>query len=669
MASGIVESQNQQQQPGQQGQQQGPGKRSKLVERLLDASANLPAFMNDLLGTMAVTVAGTEAAGFLIERPEDGRIGLRTVTHIRPDESDEEVRQAAIKAFQEIIVPCIQQNKDGAIDVGSPDEGEPQFCLVTLLRNEGNAVAVAAVITRCRDQDRAKQRLMSMQLVAGYFELYMLRRQMEQSRELAVRHQNVLQLTTSVATAEGFEAAAMNFCNELANRAGASRVSLGWVKGNNIKVRALSHTEKFDKKQELIVQIQRVMEECHDQEEPVRFDLDGTRSENVSREAQNLCRSQGSNSVYSVPLRRRGELVGVVTLEYTPPAKLTDDVANALAVTADLLAPQMYDRHENDRWIPVKVGHSVARMTKLAIGPKHVLAKLIIFAVVAAALVLMNWVPFADLRMMHKISAPFQFVASQKRSMPAPYDGHIEEIYVKPGDRFVKGQVLAEMRTDELRVELEKFKSERDTQLATAFQKRAEDRQRNPNALAEADVALEQAKTAEAQMAKVQLYLDKAKIVAPFDGMVLKAGQGVGDLDDKKGAPVKTGDVLFEIEETGQKLKAELAVPERDIHFIKEAPTNAEQRKDTNGWTGKLATNSLPSEDMSFSVERIVPLGSPDAQQSDNTFKVYVTLDKPAPVYARAGMAGEAKIHAGKQKIGWIWTHRLVDWLRLKLWF
>src|SRR3954470_23742716 len=102
MASGIVESSNQ----GSGQQQQGVGKRSKLVERLLDASANLPAFMKDLLGTMAVAVAGTEAAGFLIERgqtPEQA--GLRVITHIRPDDSDDEVRSAAIKAFTEIIVP------------------------------------------------------------------------------------------------------------------------------------------------------------------------------------------------------------------------------------------------------------------------------------------------------------------------------------------------------------------------------------------------------------------------------------------------------------------------------------------------------------------------------------------------------------------------------------
>src|SRR6478752_6496887 len=116
MASGIVESQNSG--SGQQ-KEQGVGKRSKLVERLLDASANLPAFMKDLLGTMAVTVAGTEAAGFLIERQGDpsqpGPVGLRTITHIRPDDSDDDVRAAAIRAFTEIILPCLQQNKDGAI--------------------------------------------------------------------------------------------------------------------------------------------------------------------------------------------------------------------------------------------------------------------------------------------------------------------------------------------------------------------------------------------------------------------------------------------------------------------------------------------------------------------------------------------------------------------------
>jgi multidrug efflux pump subunit AcrA (membrane-fusion protein) len=624
MASGIVESQNQG--SGQQQQGAGVGKRSKLVERLLDASANLPAFMKDLLGTMAVTVAGTEAAGFLIERGEKpDQAGLRVITHIRPDDSDDEVRQAAIRAFTEIIVPCIQQNKDGAIELGSPDEGEPQFCLVTMLRNEGQAVAVAAVITRCRDQERARQRLMSMQLVAGYFELYMIRRHMEESRGLAVRHQHVLQLSTSVATAEGFESAAMNFCNELSNRAGASRVSIGWLKGEQIKVRALSHTEKFDKKQELIVNLQRVMEECLDQEEPVRFDADGTRSENVTRDAESLCRSQGNNSVYSIPLRRRAEIVGVVTLEFSPPNKLTDEVANALAVTADLLAPQLWDRHENDRWIAVKIGHSIQHAAKLAVGPKHVLAKLIIALVIGLACMVTFWTP------MYHVSAPFQFVAAQKRTLSAPYEGHLKAVYVKAGERFKKGQILAEKNPQKI-----------------------------SSASAAAQQATHQAESAEADVARFQYKIDQAKLVAPFDGVVLR-----GDLDDKIGAAVRPSDVLMEVEAIGEPLKAELAVPERDIHFIKQKPTDPAELSKTEGWTGRLATNSLPGEDVEFEIERIVPLG--EAKDADNTFKVYAVL-KTQPEFIRPGMAGEARIDAGHKRLVWIWTHRLVDFLRLKLW-
>jgi RND family efflux transporter MFP subunit len=654
MASGIVESQNQG--SGQQQQQGTAGKRSKLVERLLDASANLPAFMKDLLGTMAVTVAGTEAAGFLIERGEKpDQAGLRVITHIRPDDSDDEIRQAAIRAFTEIIVPCIQQNKDGAIEVGSPDEGEPQFCLVTMLRNEGQAVAVAAVITRCRDQERARQRLMSMQLVAGYFELYMIRRHMEESRGLAVRHQNVLQLSTSVATAEGFESAAMNFCNELSNRAGASRVSIGWLKGEQIKVRALSHTEKFDKKQELVVNLQRVMEECLDQEEPVRFDADGTRSENVTRDAESLCRSQGNNSVYSIPLRRRAEIVGVVTLEFSPPNKLTDEVANALAVTADLLAPQLWDRHENDRWIAVKIGHSIQHAAKLAVGPKHVLAKLIIALVIGLACMVTFWTP------MYHVSAPFQFVAAQKRTLSAPYEGHLKAVYVKAGERFKKGQILAEMRTEDVEAQLAKAVADAKQARKLAAANLAEKNpQKISSASAAAQQATHQAESAEADVARFQYKIDQAKLVAPFDGVVLR-----GDLDDKIGAAVRPSDVLMEVEAIGEPLKAELAVPERDIHFIKQKPTDPAELSKTEGWTGRLATNSLPGEDVEFEIERIVPLG--EAKDADNTFKVYAVL-KTQPEFIRPGMAGEARIDAGHKRLVWIWTHRLVDFLRLKLW-
>jgi hypothetical protein len=389
VASGIVESQSgeseQKRQQQQQQQQAGALSRNKIVQRLLAAGSNLPAFIQELLTAQAVTVVGTEAAGFLIEPSPDGKgASLKLIAHIRPDDSTPEIRQAAVNAFAELIRPCVQRGIDGAIEIESPGENvEPQYCLVTLLRSEGNVVAVSAVITRCRDAERAQQRLMSMEMVAGYFEVYSLRRKSEQTGAIAQSHQHVLQLATTVATADGFESAAMNLFNELAARRGATRVSIGWLKGKYVKLKAMSHTEQFDRKQELSVAIEKAMEECLDQEEIVQYEADGTSSENVTRAAQALSKMQGGTGIISLPLRRKDEIHGVVTLEFPPNYKLAPQAATGLAVAAELLAPQLYDRHENDRYITTKIALSTREGIKLAIGPKHWVAKLIIAAVIA----------------------------------------------------------------------------------------------------------------------------------------------------------------------------------------------------------------------------------------------------------------------------------------------
>ncbi len=648
MASGIVESSSQDaaQQP-----QQGGG-RSKLVQRLLGSSGDLPQFLNDLLNTMAVVVAGTEAAGFQIDR--GGETGqetvLRPIAHLRPDESDQETRVAAIKAFQEIILPCVEQGKDGAIEVGAPDAGEPQYCLVTLLRSGTVIVAATAVITRARDVERARQRLTSMQLVAGYFELFQLRRGAIEARTVAQSHQNVLQLATAVGTAEGFESAAMNLCNELANRTGATRVSLGWLKGKYIKLRALSHTEKFDKKQELIVQLEKVMEECLDQEEPVKYESDGQRSDNVTRAAEALSRAQGGNSVLSLPLRRKDDVDGVLTLEFAPPAKLPEAVVEALVVATDILTPQLRDRYENDRWLAVKAGHSIQHFAGLAVGPKHMLPKLVIALVIGLGF----FVTF--FRPMYHVSAPFQLTAIGKQPLSIPFEGTIQEIGISPrtgrtfqaGDEVKAGEVLAVMDTKQLHFQQYSAKSKAASAHARADAARDAARTQ-PGKLAEMREALEDEKAAKADADLAQLDIDDAEMKASFDGLIIRAD----DLDTKRNLAVKKGDVLMELAKKGE-LRAELAVSEKDIQEIREKTQH-----------GTLATSSLPSESFGFTIDRIVPMG--DAKEGDNVFKVYATLEKKAD-WMKPGMAGEARVDVEKRRLVWIWTHRLVDFLKLKLW-
>ena len=250
MAQGIVEPSSRE---NEQKQQRAPvGERARLIQRLLDAAGDLPTFVKDLLATQAVTVVGTEAAAFLIERTgtdEQGNptAGLKAIAHIRPDESDAQTRAAALKAFESLITRCVVEGKDGAIEVGPANQdNEPQYCLITLLRDGPEMVAVSAVVTRCRNGELARQRLNSMQLVAGYFEFFALRRGAESSKQVAQNHQRVLQLSRAVADADGFLSAAMNLCNELANATAASRVSVGWLKGvQGRTVRVVGHPLAF----------------------------------------------------------------------------------------------------------------------------------------------------------------------------------------------------------------------------------------------------------------------------------------------------------------------------------------------------------------------------------------------------------------------------------------
>jgi RND family efflux transporter MFP subunit len=633
VSSGIVEPQENQN--DEQLQQRGTG-RSKLVQRLLTASANLPQFINDLLTAQAVVVAGTEAAGFIVEKSEQG-FSLRNIAHVRPDNSTAETRAAAISAFQDILKPCIEQQKDGAIEVQGGDvSSEAQYCLVTLLRAEGDVIAASAVITRCRNLERAHQRLMSMQLVAGYFDLYTLRRQSEQSQIVAHSHQHVLQLATAVATAEGFESAAMNLCNELATRTGAGRVALGWIKGRTVRVKALSHTEQFDKKQDLIKQIETVMEESIDQEETVLYDPDGAGSGNVSRSAQNLSRIEGGNTVLTLPLRRRADIVGAIVLEFPPGHKLSPQASTGLSVAVDLLAPQLYDRYQNDRWLITKTGLSIRELGKKAIGPEHMIAKLLIVFIPAAIIFICLFKP------MYHVGAPFQFESLDKRKLDAPIDGYIKSVLVKPGDSIVQGQVLLTMDVSDIQLKLASSNAEAAKNKAEYTKDIA-----NPEKQADAAIALAEENAALADSRLYQYQIDKAQVKAPFDGVVMS-----GDLTDQVLAPKKQGDELFTVAATSG-LRANLSVSERDIQDLHV------------GQQGKLATTSLPSDKYNFTIERIVPLGN--AKEGENIFTVYAHLDQSSDAW-RPGMAGEARVDIGKRRLVWIWTHRLMDYVRLKLW-
>jgi len=647
----IVESQNSGSEQQQERERQAAAHqmtRSHLVAKLLAAGPDIHEFMHNLLTVQAIVVNGTEAAAFMLEQaPQpNGQMALqlRNVSHIRPDGSDEETRKAALQAFSEIIGQCLGEGKDGVINVGNPNDGvEPQFCLVTMLRDQNAIVAVSAVITRCRDEERARQRLETMRLVAGYFDLWLLKRQSEQQIAVSQRHQDVLQATAAFAQGEGFQAASANLCNELVARSGASRVSLGWVKIRSVKLLAMSHTEQFDRKQELSVSIVKAMEECVDQAELVQYDPDpnGHTTNNITRAAMNLSRLENGNKVVSLPLRHRNEVVGVMTLEYPPNRQLTPHTTTSLAVLAEVMAPQIYDRYQDDRWLAVKIGRSLEHNSKYIIGPRHTLAKLIFIGIVAALLLCILWKP------MYRVSAPFQFVPVNKSTVSSPIDGVLDEVFVEPGQAVKRDQPLVRFKTDELQVEREKLLYQ---QIAAEKKAQSVINDKDPDNDAEYGPDMAEAQSYAAQVKEVDFKIAKATVRASMDGTILK-----GDLKEKAKSQVKEGEELMQIAPIGTSgtLQAELNVSERDIQMIH------------TGSKGNLATTSSPDDRHAIEITRIVPLG--EAKDQKNVFRVYANVDNFNANW-QPGQEGEARVDFEKRPLYWHGLHRLWEWVRLKLW-
>ena len=82
-------------------------------------------------------------------------------------------------------------------------------------------------------------------------------------------------------------------------------------------------------------------------------------------------------------------------------------------------------------------------------------------------------------------------------------------------------------------------------------------------------------------------------------------------------------------------------------------------------YDGDLATTTFPDRDFKFKIYRIVQNGEP--KEGENTFKVYAEILKPED-WMKPGLAGEARVNVVPRSLWWIWTHRLGDWLKLKVW-
>jgi hypothetical protein len=397
--------------------------------------------------------------------------------------------------------------------IHSPDELYGQvtrrnIVLIPLRGGQGvRGVAVFVVVSRdAAVLAAARERL---ELTISLLSLYEMRLALTRRQTDLRRLRSAMEALASVNEQDRFAGLAMSLCNDLATRWQCDRVSLGFLKGRYVKLRAMSHTEKFSRKMKLVQNIEAAMEECLDQDVEVMFPASPDATF-ISRAAADLSRQHGPSSVLCLPLRHGGHPSAVVVLERPIDRPFTLEDAEGLRLTGDLATARIVNLEEQGRWIGARLVASLRRTAAAVVGPKHTWIKLVVLAIVGFAI----FAIFVEGP--YRVEAPFVFEPIQQQVIPSPFEGYLADAFVEPGSQVEGGKtVLATLDTIEMRLRLGSAKAERLAYLKQASAAAAEDK------TAEQQIALAQADRIAAQIGLLEHEIGQATIISPITGIVV----------------------------------------------------------------------------------------------------------------------------------------------------
>lgn len=445
-----------------------------------------------------------------------------------------------------------------------------------------------------------------------------------------------LELVVRVTRHRQFGPASLELVNAVAARLGWTQVFLGWRRGPYVRVRAISHLDRFERRAEHVRLIEAAMEETLDHDQPVQDPV--ADAEVLPIAHGRLRQGLGFAVVTSLPLRGDGDEAEAVLLLASdepgpPPVPL-----EPLQLAAQLAMPWLSDLEEQDRWFGERWGRQAVRATGKAVRIEHLGRKSLILAATALLLYgLFGTWP-------HRIDATAELVTDSAQILNAPFDGYIDSVSVTAGDNVRKGGLLATLDRQELLLQESEIRAEIRRHSAEAEKARA------AGQTADVQIALARRAQAQARLERVSFQLEQSRVTAPFDGVIVE-----GERKELLGAAIRRGEKLFRVARV-EGLYVTLFVPEAEMRFLSQ---NAH---------GQISLLSQPEVNHPIRIDAVIPVAQVKPQ-AGNLFAIRAELLDPPESWWRPGMTGLARIDVGRANIIWLMTRRAVDAIRMKLWW
>lgn len=545
------------------------------------------------------------------------------------------IAERAVRDNGRPIAEPIEIAGRGSLYVNEPTH----LALAVPLRAEGNVEGAAVVLAprSTRDPDDA---LAKLGLTASRFEAHLWRRSALQEAEQKVILRETLVLLDRAQQGTDAKAMASLMVDELRRRFGCTRVSMGLINADRVRVFAIAGSDDLDRHAPAVEALEAVMEETALQDTeviypaPEAIEADPAQRRVIQEHAR-LSESFGPSSIVSLPLRIEGDLIGVVVLERHQTDPFPAASLPLVRLIAEFVGPAVYTRRLADRRFPQVLRDDVRDLGNAIVGPRHTAPKLVaLFVIIVLALAAFVPIPA-------RIAAPMELKATTSRAIVAPFAGYLATSYVRPGDRVAAGDLLVEMSTNELELSLAEVQATLDTLQAKRDDALARGQRSDARAIqAEIDEA-------EVSAQLVRTSLASSQIRAPIDGLV-----SIGDLERLEGAPVDATKVLLEI------------VAEDTLAIIEVPETDAERME--QGQTGWITTRGNAGRRIPVTVTRINPVAQ--IREGQSVYLVEASIDRASPEL-RPGMTGSARLRAGWSTTLWELARPVVDVARLRLWW
>ncbi|MCK5828914.1 MAG: HlyD family efflux transporter periplasmic adaptor subunit [Methylococcales bacterium] len=580
-------------------------------------------FAQNWLDIQCQSIEGLCSALFLLTDSE--RKGLKPAAKW-PLDSKEPMELAAVSRLA-------IKNRDIAINSNVRHEktGNQSFdYLASPIFIDKKLLGIIAVKTTHHNERKQKKILYALTVGTKWLALPQLKN--EQHSKF---HTTVVRLAVNCLQQDSFKKSLTVLISKLTKEFNCERVAVGELNNYHAHVTALSNSAKFDDKSNLIRTIASVMDEAVDQDKVIVYPEIKNDKPSIIHAHSELARKFGCGAICTIPFVYEGAIFAVLTMERSEFNPFDQETIHICEQTLALISPFLKLKH-TDELIWIQKLSLFARQFVTDLFGYHYLG----FKLLGLALIVV--ICFASVKEGDfRIHADSVLEGRIQRTVSAPMDGFIKLAKVRAGDTVLTGEIMAEMENYDLKLEQTKLSGEQQ-QLKREHLEAMANRD-----WVEVRIINSQFEQLDAKIKLKQEQLQRTLIKTPFDGIVIE-----GDLSQSLGAPVNRGESLFKIAPLDG-YRVILKVNERSISYIR------------HGQKGTLALSSLPDRKFLLQIEKITEVAR--AEDGSNIFRVEAALSE-LPKLLRPGMEGVGKVEIGRKKLLWIWTHELVDWIKLGVW-